>query len=56
MKQIYSKPEMSIVLVEPATMLAMSDDKLEFYNTNEKVDQMSNGRREERVWGNLWRD
>lgn len=56
MKQAYNKPEMSIVLVEPATMLALSDGQSFSLGGNEEVDQMAGERNSNRGWGDLWRE
>lgn len=57
MKQAYNKPGMSIVLVEPATMLALSDGQsFSLGGNDEKVDQMAGERNSNRGWGDLWND
>lgn len=54
MKQTYGKPETNILLIEPATMLALSDDNLDFNDGT--ADQMAGERQSDRGWGNLWND
>lgn len=56
MKRVYNKPEMSIVLVEPATMLSLSEGQTFSLGANgdEEVDQMAGERNSGRGWGNLW--
>lgn len=56
MKQVYSRPEISIMLIEPATMLALSDGGSVNVNQGEYAGQMSNQRDSDRSWGNLWSD
>lgn len=57
MKHAYNKPEMSIVLVEPATMLALSDGQsFSLGGNDEEVDQMAGERNSNRGWGDLWND
>lgn len=47
---------MSIVLVEPATMLSLSEGQTFSLGANgdEEVDQMAGERNSGRGWGNLW--
>ncbi|MBO5664751.1 MAG: hypothetical protein J6S03_00960 [Bacteroidaceae bacterium] len=50
-KQIYSKPEISVIAVEPATVLALSDGgSLGVYD--DSASQMSEEKN--RNWGELW--
>lgn len=52
-KQTYNKPTMTVVLIEPAIMLAISDGG-ELGVHEGTADQMSTQQRGD--WGDLWND